>query len=81
MGRTPRAALKFLTKYSGRVIFGTDMGREKRMYQAWWRLLESADEYLPGRVWWRYYGLELPEPLLEKLYRSNARKLMNWEKV
>lgn len=81
VGRTPRAALKFLTKYSDRVIFGTDMGREKRMYQAWWRLLESADEYLPGRVWWRYYGLELPEPLLEKLYRSNARKLMNWEKV
>ncbi len=79
VGRTPRAAVKFLTKYADRVLFGTDMGRAQRMYQAWWRLFESADEYMPGRVWWRYYGLELSDPALEKLYRGNARKLMNWQ--
>jgi len=81
LGRAPRAAIKFLNRYSDRVMFGTDMGRQLRMYQAWWRLLESADEYMPGRVWWRYYGLELSDPVLEKLYRGNARKLMNWEKI
>jgi hypothetical protein len=64
----PRAAVKFLTKYRGRVAFGTDMGRENRMYQAWWRLLETADENMPGRVWWRYYGLELSPPALDALY-------------
>jgi predicted TIM-barrel fold metal-dependent hydrolase len=81
VGRAPRAAVKFLNRYGDRVLFGTDMGREKRMYQAWWRLLESADEYMPGRVWWPYYGLELSEPLLEKLYRGNARRVMNWERI
>jgi predicted TIM-barrel fold metal-dependent hydrolase len=81
VGRTPRAATKFLAKYRDRVLFGTDMGREVSMYRAWWRLFETADEFMPGRVWWRYYGLELPDPALEALYRGNARRLMNWQKV
>lgn len=79
VGRTPRAALRFLTRYRNRVMFGTDMGRNKSMYQAWWRLLESADEYMPGRVWWRYYGLELSAPALEALYRGNAQNILNWQ--
>jgi predicted TIM-barrel fold metal-dependent hydrolase len=78
LGRTPRAALKFLTNYSNRVLFGTDMSREKNMYQAWWRLLESEDEFIGGRVWWRYYGLGLPDSVLEALYRTNAKKILNW---
>jgi predicted TIM-barrel fold metal-dependent hydrolase len=81
VGRTPRAAARFLSRYGNRVLFGTDMGRESQMYTAWWRLFESADEFMPGRVWWRYYGLELPSPVLEKLYRGNARRIMNWEKL
>lgn len=80
VGRAPRAAVKFLTKYRNRVMWGTDMGREKRMYQAWWRLFETADENMPGRVWWRYYGLDLSAPALEALYRGNAKKLLNWQK-
>jgi len=81
VGRAPRAAVKFLTKYRNRVMFGTDMGREKSMYQSWWRLFETADENMPGRVWWRYYGLDLSAPALEALYRGNARKLLNWQKL
>jgi predicted TIM-barrel fold metal-dependent hydrolase len=77
VGRAPRTAARFLARYRNRVLFGTDMGREKSMYQAWWRLLESADEFMPGRVWWRYYGLELPAPVLESLYRGNARQVLN----
>jgi predicted TIM-barrel fold metal-dependent hydrolase len=77
VGRTPRAAAKFLAAYRSRVLFGTDMGREKSMYQAWWRLFESADEFMPGRMWWRYYGLELPAPVLAGLYSENARAVMN----
>lgn len=80
VGREPRAALKFLTRYKDRVLFGTDMGRDKAMFQTWWRLLESADEFMPGRLWWRQYGLELPAPVLEAVYRANARRVLNWEK-
>jgi predicted TIM-barrel fold metal-dependent hydrolase len=78
LGRTPRAAAKFLAKYGDRVMFGTDMGADAEMYRGWWRLLESADEYMQGRLWWRQYGLELPAPVLEKLYRGNAKRLLNW---
>ncbi len=81
VGRAPRAAVKFLTKYRDRVMFGTDMGREKSMYQSYWRLFETADENMPGRVGWRYYGLDLPTPSLEALYRGNAKKLLNWTKI
>lgn len=81
IGRTPRAALKFLTKYTSRILFGTDMGRETSMYQAWWRLLESDDEFIIGRMWWRYYGLALPTPVLKALYYGNARRILNWEKL
>lgn len=78
IGRQPRASAKFIAKYSDRLLFGTDMGLDKEMYQAWWRLLESGDEHMPGRVWWRYYGLELPDDVLKKLYRTNAEKVLNW---
>src|SRR5260370_39656526 len=64
IGRAPRTAGKFLGRYRSRVLFGTDMGRARGMYGAWWRLLESSDEFMPGRMWWRYYGRQLPAPVL-----------------
>ena len=80
LGRTPRAAARFLAQYGDRVLFGTDMGADAEMYRGWWRLLETDDEYLPGRLWWRQYGLNLDAALLEKLYRKNAERLLNWQK-
>jgi hypothetical protein len=47
------------------------------MYRAWWRLFETADEWMPSRQWWPYYGLDLGADVLEALYRGNARRLMN----
>ena len=79
VGRAPRGAAKFLAAYGTRVLYGSDMGREASMYRAWWRLFESADEFMPGRMWWRYYGLRLPAPVLSRLYRDNARAVMNRE--
>jgi predicted TIM-barrel fold metal-dependent hydrolase len=80
LGREPRFALQFLTRYKDRVMFGTDMGRDKAMYQGWWRLLETGDEFMPGRQWWRQYGLQLPAPVLNALYRGTAKRVLNWEK-
>jgi predicted TIM-barrel fold metal-dependent hydrolase len=85
IGRTPRAAAKFITRYRDRILFGTDfMTNDKKYYEYWWRLLETADEYMNGReiagVWWMLYGLELPETVLEPLYRGNAARIMNWTK-
>lgn len=78
VGRQPRRAAKFLSQYASRVLFGTDMGMDKSMYQSWWRLLETDDEYMEGRVWWPYYGLDLPAEVLRALYHDNAEKLLNW---
>jgi predicted TIM-barrel fold metal-dependent hydrolase len=80
LGRQPRAALKFLNRYADRVLFGTDMGRDKVVYLGWWRLLETADEFIPGRIWWRQYGLELPPEVLKSLYRTNAQRILNWQR-
>ena len=77
LGRTPRSSAKFLNKYKDRIVFGTDMDRERSMYQIHWRLLETADEYIPGRVGWRYYGLELSDETLNALYRGTAKKIFN----
>lgn len=77
IGRQPFTAPKFLAKYKDRVLFGTDQTQSKAMYQAWWRLLETRDEYIPGPSWWRLYGQGLPPDVLETIYNKNARKLLN----
>jgi uncharacterized protein len=79
IGRQPRTAARFLARYKNRIVFGTDMQRDAGMYRGWWRLLETADEFIPGRIWWRYYGLELPSDVLSAVYRDNARRLLNWQ--
>lgn len=79
LGRQPRSAPKFLEKYQSRVLFGTDIPpKRESMYQAFWRLLESADEDMKGRIWWRYYGLNLPDHVLKSIYQDNAKKILNW---
>ncbi len=78
IGRQPRTAKEFLEEYAERLVFGTDMGREQHMYEGWWRLLETGDEFIPGRLWWRLYGLQLEAGSLETLYNKNARRILNW---
>lgn len=77
LGRQPRAARAFLEQYRDRVLFGTDYAVSVRMYQWWFRLLESEDEYIASpSSSWRLYGLGLSNEVLKELYSGNARKLV-----
>lgn len=80
IGRQPRTMQRFLQRYRDRIMFGTDMGADKQMYLDWWRLLETGDEYMPGRVWWPYYGLELDDATLKSLYRETALKVLDFKR-
>ncbi len=53
------------------------------LYEIYYRFLETADEYFdyapaktPPQGRWEIYGLELPDSILRKIYRTNARKLL-----
>jgi predicted TIM-barrel fold metal-dependent hydrolase len=78
LGRQPRAAARLLEKYKDRVLYGSDSTPATSMYRGWWRLMESPDEYIPGPVWWRLYGLSLQDEVLDAIYRGNARRILNW---
>ena len=77
----PRFVKKFIETYQDRLLYGTDMGLEKEMYQVTFRILESTDEHfyeieLFG-YHWPLYGLGLSDTVLKKLYRQNALKILS----
>ncbi|MEM6362195.1 MAG: amidohydrolase family protein [Bacteroidota bacterium] len=79
LGRQPRMAKKFLTKYQDRVMFGKDYWNPEEYY-TYFRVLETADEYFPYykryHAFWRMYGLDLDDEVLKKLYYKNALKVI-----
>jgi len=82
LGRQPRRASEFFSKYQDRILFGTDHPVSEAMYQTYFRWLESADEYFeywgyPRQGRWKIYGLALPDQILEKIYHLNAEKIFN----
>jgi len=79
LGRQPRAAKAFLTKYQDRVLFGKDSWVPEE-YQTYFRVLETEDEYFPYHkryhAFWRMYGIGLPDEILKKIYYKNALSLL-----
>jgi Amidohydrolase len=80
LGRQPGQTRDFFIKYQDRVMFGSDNGMEPEMYQNYFRWLETSDEYFdywgsPDQGRWKIYGLQLPDPVLEKIYHRNAERL------
>jgi len=79
LGRQPRFAKAFLTKYQDRVMFGKDSWHPKEYY-TYFRVLETADEYFPYykryHAFWKMYGLDLDDEVLRKLYYKNALKVI-----
>lgn len=83
LGRQPYTARKFLIKYQDRVLFGSDTPPNAESYRVYYRFLETDDEYFDptpahkqqGR--WMIYGVYLPDEVLEKIYNTNALKIMS----
>lgn len=79
LGRQPRTAREFFTKYQDRIMFGKDSWVPEE-YETYFRVLETADEYFPYHkryhAFWRMYGMDLPDDILKKIYYKNALKVI-----
>ncbi len=79
LGRQPRNAKKFFTKYQDRILFGKDAWNPDE-FPTYFRVLETNDEYFPYykkyHAFWSMYGLGLPDEILKKVYYKNALKLL-----
>jgi uncharacterized protein len=77
---TPRAASQFYAKYADRLVYGTDMGFDKPMYQVTFRILETLDEHFyeidQFDYHWYLNGFGLPDGVLQQVYHDNAAKLL-----
>ncbi|WP_276365491.1 amidohydrolase family protein [Chryseolinea sp. H1M3-3] len=76
----PRFAHDFFEKYSDRIVYGTDMGFSKQMYQITFRILETSDEHFYYHDFfshhWPLHGLGLSDDTLQKIYNTNSKKIL-----
>ncbi len=79
LGRQPKAAKAFFTKYQDRILFGKDSWVPSE-YATYFRVLETDDEYFPYHkkyhAFWRMYGMGLPDDILKKVYYKNALRII-----
>jgi uncharacterized protein len=79
LGRQPRAARAFFIRYQDRILFGKDTYAPSE-YPYFWRTFETADEYFDYyrdyHAFWKLYGLDLPDPVLKRLYYGNTLRLL-----
>lgn len=75
IGRQPRVAHDFFIKYQDRLLFGKDTF-EPEEYPYYWRVFETKDDYFDYyrgyHAFWKLYGIDLPDAVLQKLYFRNA---------
>lgn len=79
LGRQPRMAKEFFTKYQDRILFGKDSWAPEE-YTTYFRVLETEDEYFPYHkkyhAFWAMYGMGLPDEILRKVYYINALRII-----
>ncbi|HNX66226.1 MAG TPA: amidohydrolase family protein [Bacteroidales bacterium] len=79
----PRYMAGFYSKYQDRLIYGTDMGMDKHMYQTTFRILETSDEHFYEtemfNYHWSYSGFSLDNKILKKIYKTNALRIRKYE--
>ena len=85
LGRQPYTTRRLFLRWPDRILFGTDAAPDPRWWSVYRRFLETWDEsfdYDPdgdmaqGR--WQIHGLGLPDEVLVKVYRDNARRLIGF---
>ena len=91
--RNRRKVIAFLTKYQDRILYGSDSGvgassalddRYQAIRERWlrdWRYFTTSDMIQVPELDRPVRGLELPKPIVEKLYRKNAQRLFpsSWQ--
>jgi uncharacterized protein len=79
LGRQPKAAKQFFTKYQDRILFGKDSWVPDE-YATYFRVLETEDEYFPYHkkyhAFWAMYGMGLSDDILKKVYYKNALRII-----
>jgi len=79
LGRQPRTARAWFTKYQDRVLFGKDTWAPEE-YFTYFRVFETSDEYFDyyrkRHAFWKMYGMDLPDEVLKKLYYKNALRII-----
>ena len=79
----PRTVNKFYNQYADRLVYGTDMGMSEMMYRTTFRIMETEDEHFYDHNLFSYHwplnGYGLSDPVLEKVYRLNALKILGLE--
>ncbi len=79
LGRQPRFARQWFIDHQDRVMFGKDSWAPSE-YPVYFRVLASDDEYFDyyrrRHAFWKMYGLDLPDEVLEKLYYKNALRII-----
>ncbi len=75
----PRFVARFFQKHPDRVLYGTDMPYDQRMFNTTFRILETLDEHFYEKdinfnfdYHWPLNGFGLPDAVLRKVYRENA---------
>jgi len=79
LGRQPRNANKWLTKYKDRILFGKDSWAIDE-YRVYFRTLETEDDffdyYRKRHAHWKIYGIGLSDEVLRAIYYQNAVRII-----
>jgi predicted TIM-barrel fold metal-dependent hydrolase len=85
LGRQPYTTRQFFERWSERIVFGTDFTPDPAMYAIHYRFLETRDESFdyslddpPPQGRWQIHGLGLARDVLERVYRTNAERLIEF---
>jgi predicted TIM-barrel fold metal-dependent hydrolase len=83
LGRQPYSARAFFLRHADRILFGVDMAPHPDTYAVHYRYLETHDESfdygtgpVPEQGRWQIHGIGLPDDVLRRVYRDNARRIL-----
>ncbi|MHC4873258.1 MAG: amidohydrolase family protein, partial [Planctomycetota bacterium] len=84
LARQPRSARDFFINAADKILWGSDdmWPNRDNAYHLWFRFLETEDDYFIGNYYgsrpnWHFYGINLPDTVLQKIYNINAANLLN----